>query len=579
MKLIWHIVVKDLRRLRLPLALWTLLFLIRIFFCLRILNGGDVGPNWVMKQVVWAQATMTAMLLVQYLLVAVLVLEDSVVGDRMFWMTRPISGLRLLVAKLSAAALAFVVWPAVVYLLWGLLSTAQPGDLLEPLGRVIAWQALVTLGAFVMASLTGHAGRLLVWSLIAVAAIPTCIAFVMPKAVPRFFDVTATVAPYYFEPTLVMVPVMLSLLVAGLMMALIRQFRTRRLMPSLAWLIAALLAPIATALAWPKALTLVAPEETAVQGPLPTLRFERATLFTDRDVTSVYLRFNHEKTEHEWQYREGRLHVELLWSDGTRFRTFGSISVFAADHDTRLRQLLGLGNAPEPDTETQQHFQKLIDEPNAAAGVTVEMRAARATLGKDFGSFVLPAEYVERLKREPPQCTLHYEVDTMAPELGGTTRLQTGSMISGAGIRLAIQRIEERVMVDQKKGLPGQRVRNDRTRTLRSSVVFAQPATSKRGDPLVVVYSPTTSGLREFGGGFYENDLRFSVRKTYLEPFDYGLRYVTLSAPRVWRTDHWVELEANWDDLQVAAIVSRVVATSRQVLKIDQLVVSSNETK
>ena len=120
MKLIWHIVRKDLARLTVPLGLWI------GFVVVTTAWFGAASPpvsaataesanllGWWINTMhgsglagVFLQATVGA------LLVAVLVLEDLPMGTVAFWLTRPASGMRLLVAKCAGAALFFAVMPA-----------------------------------------------------------------------------------------------------------------------------------------------------------------------------------------------------------------------------------------------------------------------------------------------------------------------------------------------------------------------------------------------------------------------------------------------------------------------------------
>src|SRR3954453_10354642 len=99
MKLIWHIIGKDIRRNTWPLVFWILLFVAQTG--LGILALWEDGPNlewadWI-QRVDWMLVTMR--FITGYILVTQFVQDDELTGTRMFWLTRPISARRLLAAK------------------------------------------------------------------------------------------------------------------------------------------------------------------------------------------------------------------------------------------------------------------------------------------------------------------------------------------------------------------------------------------------------------------------------------------------------------------------------------------------
>jgi hypothetical protein len=123
--LLWHIFLKDLRRLRLPLAIWSTLQLL-----------AQLGPGFV-----WSLPTLTAKEteFLLYTLAGIhalswlaafdfairLIQVDSAARSDAFWRTRPISGLRLLAAKLLALVL-FIALAALPALLSTLVSSTTP---------------------------------------------------------------------------------------------------------------------------------------------------------------------------------------------------------------------------------------------------------------------------------------------------------------------------------------------------------------------------------------------------------------------------------------------------------------------
>jgi len=104
MNLTLHIVLKDLRRLRWPLAVRLLIIALKlgIGFSFVLTGGFSVMPvEWIKFL---PQALLGGELAFTFVLTAMLVHEDSLVGTTQFWLTRPISGARLLGAKLAGGS-------------------------------------------------------------------------------------------------------------------------------------------------------------------------------------------------------------------------------------------------------------------------------------------------------------------------------------------------------------------------------------------------------------------------------------------------------------------------------------------
>lgn len=180
MKLIWHVVRKDLRRLAWPAAGW-LAFQVAAAL-------GVASASWSPETVDatgaadWMRTLRTVVMLagwvelsVAVLLAGVLVLEDHAVGSDVFWRTRPIGARRLLGAKLLSAALVLVVAPVAVLVPVWLGAGFSGGELgraaLSTLA-VNAWVALMAMGvAGLTANLGQHAFAVLVLSSLALLAV------------------------------------------------------------------------------------------------------------------------------------------------------------------------------------------------------------------------------------------------------------------------------------------------------------------------------------------------------------------------------------------------------------------------
>jgi len=186
MKLVWHIAAKDLRRLAWPLAGWLAL-LAGTTIWLSVVSipmnrEVDRARRMVQLPHEWIHGVDSFMILIGALvllmavvLAAFLVLQDPPVGTATFWATRPISGARLLAAKLLAAALAFVVAPTVllmpVWLASGFSSAEVAQAALQHFGGMAVFVALAigaaslteNLGTFLLAAIAGLIVFVLFW--------------------------------------------------------------------------------------------------------------------------------------------------------------------------------------------------------------------------------------------------------------------------------------------------------------------------------------------------------------------------------------------------------------------------------
>lgn len=168
MKLTWHIVLNDLRRLRLPLVLWTALLAAKLGLGAWLLWGNGAG---------FERVSATSFLLgaievvLGYVLVAWLIHGDLPTGTTAFWMTRPLSGRRLLAAKLGGLALIFGAVPLAMSLPWWLACGYGPRELALAAGETLVVQGVVVAVALPLAALTNEFSRYVMWTLVLVVAL------------------------------------------------------------------------------------------------------------------------------------------------------------------------------------------------------------------------------------------------------------------------------------------------------------------------------------------------------------------------------------------------------------------------
>ncbi|HWA29237.1 MAG TPA: serine hydrolase [Lacunisphaera sp.] len=169
MSLIWHLLRKDLRRLRLPLALFSLLVAGKCVFYAYIAGLFSVPDiDWLrrMQNLPEMVLRFLAEPVFACLLVGWMVFEDSPVETDPHWVTRPISGAQLMVAKLTGAFLLFVVWPLGLNFIWWLACAVGSADLLVTAREFLVFNGALVALAWGCAALTGGFPRFVLWSLV-----------------------------------------------------------------------------------------------------------------------------------------------------------------------------------------------------------------------------------------------------------------------------------------------------------------------------------------------------------------------------------------------------------------------------
>lgn len=160
MKLTWHIVLKDLCRLRWALVMLLALTAAKLGIGVLALRGSTTAWNFALG----GGLILAMELMLRYMLVASFVLGDSLVDVGTDWQTRPISGGRLLVAKLMGLILALVILPLVLLVPWWLHCDFGTEDIAFALREYIGWQVVLLLLGLPIAATTGGYARFLLWT-------------------------------------------------------------------------------------------------------------------------------------------------------------------------------------------------------------------------------------------------------------------------------------------------------------------------------------------------------------------------------------------------------------------------------
>lgn len=179
MRLILHIVWKDARRLVWPLAGWMALLASKTLLGFHFVK--EAGPEaWrdlsqIAEMLGWADVAMT------FVLAALVVLEDSTLNERAFWLTRPIAGGRMLAAKVLALFLLLGVPPVVIAWPWWLTNGFSANQLCLATLQTLAQQGIVGVLALLATVFCNSLTRVVIWTLLGLAGVAVAILGLNPN--------------------------------------------------------------------------------------------------------------------------------------------------------------------------------------------------------------------------------------------------------------------------------------------------------------------------------------------------------------------------------------------------------------
>lgn len=432
MKLTWHLIAKDFRRLRWALAAWLALFVLQVAVGFMLLrgNGADLDKPVVLQ--LTGALLVFVQLLSGYLLVGRMVHEDPVVGTQAIWLTQPIAAWRLLVAKLLGAGLMFGLLPVLVMVPWWLSCGFGWPEFWRAALVALAWQAgMVILGMW-LASIADTVGRFLLWTLVLVAAVITAeLTFVLTGAQPSQPDASV-------ELVVTRQWVALGFLLATGLTVTVHQYLSRRRRWSVVYSVLGLGLAVLAMIHWPWTVRTLGPAlstRPAVVAPFATdeirVSLAKATLATvDAKLSrrGVWLSYNLDSVPADAGVLGLQVRHTWTWPDGFALERIGLFSIDwrSGGFPARLGPALGLPEPPkDPETEA---WMELLRERSPGANARRDLDRARLEQGdnpilpvasrRNLHTFLwLPESVAQRIRRERP--TYDAKVDIVLTRASG----------------------------------------------------------------------------------------------------------------------------------------------------------------
>ncbi len=413
MNLTWHIVKKDLRALKWPLALWTLLIATKLGLGVALLTAdGTEGQSWFIRMDGFSKV-LAGLECISFVLVAALIQEDLLVGTTAFWVTRPISGARLLRAKLCGIGLIFGLLPVLVTLPWWLGCGYGLREIAWAALETVVIQAIIVLLGLLWAVVTDGLGRFLMWTLVMYVAVPS-FTFTVAYHVSRLHPGPSG------EVVGARVGVEIAIAVLGILLVVVHQFLTRNLWRSITMIGVAAGLIVAIGLWWPWSLGLQswwqsflarraeATWSAAAEPPGLTFAVEKAELVRRpgaRPDVPVQLKVNYRVqglTDSQWLMSSFANKYSLRWPDGFTDRGWSWIQSGKASNDMLWWKFLGMS----PTTALQ-------NMPEDSQVIQIIPAAVAARLQAEPAVFNLTARYAVMECETPAKVPLQPSARTM----------------------------------------------------------------------------------------------------------------------------------------------------------------------
>lgn len=411
MKLILHIVRKDFRRMRWPLAGWLTVVLARLGIGFSLVLKGGFGGMTDLQLDSLTGALLALDLLLTFVLTAMLVQEDALVGETQFWLTRPISGMRLLAGKLTGWFLLLWLPAFAVTLPWWLTCGFGGREIFWAALEMFALQLAVSAPAALVAAVTDSLSRFLLWAFVLVFAVGTAPMVLMTLVASRS-QIAASLAGVVGG---------LAVLLLTAVGVLVRQYRRRGLVSSVVWLGGGAALSVLVAAAFPGGLitSSLKPKWTDWHSE----RVEGVTLaqwssYADKPIANrsevwLHTEFEVKGLPPELAVSGGQTGTQTWrWPDGPVITRSMWVNAYAGLGS--LRKALGMAE-PQRDEETEKYEAQRQAEYHAKFGLG-QNRQPSPPAWAEVQADLLPS-MLTRIQRTPPAYEATVQLRLLRPEI------------------------------------------------------------------------------------------------------------------------------------------------------------------
>jgi hypothetical protein len=575
MNLMLHVMGKDLRRLRAWLAVWIGLLFLKFGVGFYLVLWSDQESSGALRRLFnnWAsgmQALTVLDVALTFLIATLLVHEDSVLGSNRFWMTKPLSGKRLLGAK-ALGAVAFLGLPPVILSLpwWVLCGFRLPQMALAATQTLVIQMAVVGL-AMAVATLADTLARVVIWTIVGILTLGGGSVLWGALVLANRASV-----PTRFVAEAVVLAVTLTSVIAA-------QFLTRRLRLSFTLLAGGIALEAGILAFWPWVLIQPSTREDFSEWHAERGTGVRLSLDDQRGVTAM-------KAD-ETQDGRGRLEIALRaqnvpaglllgagtlqhvwrWPDGTNVQAW-SVAYTRGDYPWQSAVLRKLFALPPPRRDQQTAiWEAAASARGIAYGFPPPFDPAKD--GVVFSSWAQTwKSVIARARQSPPAYRTTADLSLLEPErlvdLPLTSREWRAD--GGRGIRLA--KVWE-TTTDRKLDLHG----------LTLTVVTTEPAflgdgivnvlmglTSSKPDADYLVINRPRGDILRTENSRYERSQFIILGSVVMQNQGFAIRI-----PSVIRNDKWTSAP-DWklSDAEMAIVGYREVARFRATLDVPQFTI------
>ena len=162
---------KDIRRLKGWLGLWGAFLFIQFVIEIMSLNWITENTSLDVSVHILMKVIRAAVFVLPVILIPFLIQEDSPVNENSFWMTRPISGMSLLLTKMCFIGVFFVLLPLLSELLILGIGGLDAGMILIAVPEIMIEQFIIIIPLMVIASFTENINKYLFFVFMFIAAL------------------------------------------------------------------------------------------------------------------------------------------------------------------------------------------------------------------------------------------------------------------------------------------------------------------------------------------------------------------------------------------------------------------------